>query len=285
MSVSNSEKSILAKLLASENIRIEHQKVATAAFNLQDRALILPIWKEMSADLYDLLIGHEIGHALYTPAAGWHDAITDGGNGIKSFLNILEDARIERKVKDKYPGIRKNFYAGYKELFERNFFGVEGRDLDTLRFIDRVNLYYKVGAFLNIQFSEDEKAILRRIDVLETWDDVSALATELYGLAKTEQTPEETAFDELMDQLGGMMGDEFDMDSSSSAPTETSDGQSDGESEETDDTQDGEGQSGGQSEETDEESTTSETADDESGENGDDQDYDSREPDGSKGFQ
>ena len=172
MSVSNSEKSILAKLLASENIRIEHQKVATAAFNLRDRALILPIWKEMSADLYDLLIGHEIGHALYTPAEGWHDAIEDGGNGIKSFLNILEDARIERKVKDKYPGIRKNFFAGYKELFERNFFGVEGRDLNTLRFIDRVNLYYKVGAFLNIQFSEDEKAILRRIDVLETWDDV-----------------------------------------------------------------------------------------------------------------
>jgi hypothetical protein len=285
MSVSNSEKSILAKLLASENIRIEHQKVATAAFNLQDRALILPIWKEMSADLYDLLIGHEIGHALYTPAAGWHDAITDGGNGIKSFLNILEDARIERKVKDKYPGIRKNFYAGYKELFERNFFGVEGRDLDTLRFIDRVNLYYKVGAFLNIQFSEDEKAILRRIDVLETWEEVSALATELYGLAKTEQTPEETAFDELMDQLGGMMGDEFDMDSSSSAPSETSDGQSDDESEETDDTQDGEGQSGGMTDETDNENTTSETDEDESGENGDDQEYDSREPDGSKGFQ
>ena len=110
MSVSNSEKSILAKLLASENIRIEHQKVATAAFNLRDRALILPIWKEMSADLYDLLIGHEIGHALYTPAEGWHDAIEDGGNGIKSLLNILEDARIERKVKDKYPGIRKNFW-------------------------------------------------------------------------------------------------------------------------------------------------------------------------------
>lgn len=172
MSVSNSEKSILAKLLASENIRIEHQKVATAAFNLRDRALILPIWKEMSADLYDLLIGHEIGHALYTPAEGWHDAIEDGGNGIKSFLNILEDARIERKVKDKYPGIRKNFYAGYQELFDNNFFGVKGKDLTKLRFIDRINLHYKVGAFLNIQFSEDEKAILRRIDVLETWEDV-----------------------------------------------------------------------------------------------------------------
>ena len=285
MSVSNSEKSILAKLLASENIRIEHQKVATAAFNLRDRALILPIWKEMSADLYDLLIGHEIGHALYTPEEGWHDAIEDGGNGIKSFLNILEDARIERKVKDKYPGIRKNFYAGYKELFERNFFGVEGRDLDTLRFIDRVNLYYKVGAFLNIQFSEDEKAILRRIDVLETWDDVSALATELYDLAKTEQTPEETAFNELMDQLGSMMGDEFDLDSISSAPSETSAGESDDQSEETDGTQDDQGQSGAESDNSDADAETSDDDSDDTKGATEDQEQDSRKPDGSKGFQ
>jgi hypothetical protein len=285
MSVSNSEKSILAKLLASENIRIEHQKVATAAFNLRDRALILPIWKEMSADLYDLLIGHEIGHALYTPAEGWHDAIEDGGNGIKSFLNILEDARIERKVKDKYPGIRKNFYAGYKELFERNFFGVEGRDLNTLRFIDRVNLYYKVGAFLNIQFSEDEKAILRRIDVLETWEDVSALATELYDLAKTEQTPEETAFDELMDQLGGMFGDEMDMDSFSSAPSETSAGESDDQSEETDGTQDDQGQSGEESDNSDADAETSDDDSDNTKGATEDQEQDSRKPDGSKGFQ
>lgn len=285
MSVSNSEKSILAKLLASENIRIEHQKVATAAFNLRDRALILPIWKEMSADLYDLLIGHEIGHALYTPAEGWHDAIEDGGNGIKSFLNILEDARIERKVKDKYPGIRKNFYAGYKELFERNFFGVEGRDLNTLRFIDRVNLYYKVGAFLNIQFSEDEKAILRRIDVLETWEDVSALATELYDLAKTEQTPEETAFNELMDQLGSMMGDEFDMDSVSSAPSEASAGESDDQSEETDGTQDDQGQSGAESDNSDADAETSDDDSDDTKGATEDQEQDSRKPDGSKGFQ
>ena len=285
MSVSNSEKSILAKLLASENIRIEHQKVATAAFNLRDRALILPIWKEMSADLYDLLIGHEIGHALYTPAEGWHDAIEDGGNGIKSFLNILEDARIERKVKDKYPGIRKNFYAGYKELFERNFFGVEGRDLNTLRFIDRVNLYYKVGAFLNIQFSEDEKAILRRIDVLETWEDVSALATELYDLAKTEQTPEETAFNELMDQLGSMMGDEFDMDSVSSAPSEASAGESDDQSEEIDGTQDDQGQSGAESDNSDADAETSDDDSDDTKGATEDQEQDSRKPDGSKGFQ
>jgi hypothetical protein len=285
MSVSNSEKSILAKLLASENIRIEHRKVPTAAFNLQDRALILPIWKEMSADLYDLLIGHEIGHALYTPAVGWHDAINEGGNGIKSFLNILEDARIERKVKDKYPGIRKNFYAGYKELFERNFFGVEGRNLDTLRFIDRINLYYKVGAFLNLQFSADEKAILRRIDALETWEEVSALANELYDLAKTEQTPAETAFDDLMDQLGSMMNDDGDFDFDDSMSESKSDepsGESGDSSDEQDDGQNGETMSGEQTGDESEKTSADKNEDSSADEDGE---AESRLPDGSNGFQ
>jgi hypothetical protein len=29
----------------------------------------------MSGELYDLLMGHEVGHALYTPVEGWHDAV------------------------------------------------------------------------------------------------------------------------------------------------------------------------------------------------------------------
>ena len=181
-----SSKSTLAKLLATENLRVEHQKVQTAAFDLKNRTLILPIWKDMSNDLYDLLIGHEVGHALYTPAQGWHSEIDSRGAGLKSFLNILEDARIERKIKDKFPGIRRNFFAGYQELFNKDFFGVKDIDNRTLRFIDRINLHYKVGPFLNVQFSVDEQPYLARIDALETWEEVAALAVELYELAKSE---------------------------------------------------------------------------------------------------
>jgi hypothetical protein len=184
--MSISHKSTLAKLLATENLRIEHQKVPTAMFDLKNRTLILPIWKDMSSDLYDLLIGHEVGHALFTPAQGWHGEIDARGMGIKSYLNVLEDARIERKIKDKFPGIRRNFFAGYQELFENNFFGVKGYDLSKLRLIDRINLHYKVGSFLNAPFSADENQYLARVDALETWDDVAALAVELYELAKSE---------------------------------------------------------------------------------------------------
>ena len=213
--MSISHKSTLAKLLATENLRIEHQKVKTAMFDLKNRTLILPIWKNMSSDLYDLLIGHEVGHALFTPAQGWHGEIDARGIGIKSYLNVLEDARIERKIKDKFPGIRRNFFAGYQELFENNFFGVKGYDLSKLRLIDRINLHYKVGSFLNAPFSADENKYLARVDALETWDDVAALAVELYELAKSEP---EYDFDsskfmgELMDDSDGDDDASYDVD-------------------------------------------------------------------------
>jgi hypothetical protein len=193
------EKSILAKLLATENIHVEHQKTSTAYFNLETRTVVLPIFKETSADLYDLLIGHEVGHALETPADGWHSSISEKGVGFKSFLNIIEDARIERKMKNRYPGLRRSFYNGYKELFEQNFFGVEGMDVNKLKFIDRINLNAKVGSFLNVKFSEEEQAIVNRLDDLNTWEDVVALATELYERA--ENSTEELDFEQFLNQF------------------------------------------------------------------------------------
>ena len=234
-----SSKSTLAKLLATENLRVEHQKVQTAMFDLKNRTLILPIWKDMSADLYDLLIGHEVGHALFTPAQGWHGEIDSRGMGIKSFLNVLEDARIERKIKDKFPGIRRNFFAGYQELFDKDFFGVKNRDLTKLRFIDRINLHYKVGPFLNVQFSADERKILDRIDAMESWDDVAALAAELYELAKSE--PEyDFDLDDMMDDLGTAVatGEEL-SDDESGEPSDASDSDGEGEGEQSEDSNSG----------------------------------------------
>src|SRR5210317_614458 len=109
------QKSILAKLLATEDISVEHKQVPTAAFDLSNRKIILPMWKDMTSELYDLLIGHEVGHALYTPSEGWHDQIADKGANFKGFLNVIEDARIERQVKSKFPGLVKSFYAGYRQ--------------------------------------------------------------------------------------------------------------------------------------------------------------------------
>ena len=60
-------KSNLAKLLATENITIQHNKVKTASFDVKNRVLTLPLFKQKSGDVYDMLIAHECAHALWTP--------------------------------------------------------------------------------------------------------------------------------------------------------------------------------------------------------------------------
>jgi len=175
-------KSILAKLLATEDLKIEHRNVPTAAFDLKTRKIVLPNWGDINASLYDLLVGHEVSHALNTPQQGWHDAIVDDQR-LKPFLNVVEDARIERKIKAMYPGLVKSFYEGYRELFNRDFFGVKDLDPNTLPLIDRINLHFKVGSFLNIQFTDAEQLLVDRCLKTETWEDVEALAQDIYGQA------------------------------------------------------------------------------------------------------
>ena len=186
-------KSILAKLLAAENVTLEHRNVATASFDLKSRTLTLPIWEEMSVELYDLFIGHEVGHALFTPMMGWHDNIMDYGPAFKSFLNVIEDARIERKIKSKFPGLVRSFYAGYRELFEKDFFGVAQRDIGTLGLIDRINLHFKIGGLLGVPFSDTEQQYIPRIEAAESWEDVVVLAEEIFAEAKTSQQEPEKA--------------------------------------------------------------------------------------------
>lgn len=185
-------KSILAKLLATENISVEHHNIPTAAFDVQNRKLMLPEWTDMSDSLYDLLLGHEVGHARFTPPQGWHDVVRDS-QAKKGFYNVLEDVRIERFIKKEYPGLIKSFYTGYRELFNRNFFGTEGADITSLSFIDRINLHYKVGSFLNVNFSDDEQLVLARLENADTWDEIATLAEELYGNAKEEKENQQSA--------------------------------------------------------------------------------------------
>lgn len=183
------QKSVLAKLLATENISIEHRNVGTAAFDLQSRKIILPIWEDMSSELYNLLIGHEVSHALNTPLDGWHDAACDRGANFKGFLNVIEDARIERQIKKQYPGLVKDFYAGYRELFAKGFFG-NTKDQQSLSLIDRINLHYKIGNLLGITFTDAERVYLDRIDNAETWEDVVSIAEDIYEGALEEKEQE-----------------------------------------------------------------------------------------------
>ena len=185
LAINLDQQSTLAKLLAQENIHVIHGNYRTAWFNPTQRVLALPIWKNRGKAVYDLLTGHEVGHALYTPAGGWHDAVTDIKGAPRAYLNVLEDVRIERKIQDKFPGLRAQFQRGYKVLADENFFGTENiNDFSKLLVIDRINLYSKIGSHINVTFDPSEQVMLDAAYRTETFGDVVELAKKIYAYQK-----------------------------------------------------------------------------------------------------
>lgn len=184
-------KETLAKLMASENIFVEHANVPTAGFDLINRRLLLPNWKNISDDVYTLLISHEVGHALFTPKEQWEEAIMKEKNmSFKQVVNIVEDVRIEKMIQQKYPGTVRAFKSGYNELEQSNLFGTKDRDINSYGLLDRLNVHFKIGHFgyAKVPFFDNERVWLDRINSCKSFADVLKVATELKQFV--EENPE-----------------------------------------------------------------------------------------------
>ena len=175
----------LARLLATENLVVEHRNVPTAAFNVDTRVLTLPNWDLASSTVYDMLVGHEVGHALFTPNIDPREF-----KAPKSHVNVIEDVRIEKLMKRKYPGLRKSFAGGYAELNALDFFEIQGENLTEFSLIDRINLHYKVGAAAMIPFTEDEKVFVTRAENTESFEDVLSLAEDIHVFTESQREEE-----------------------------------------------------------------------------------------------
>ena len=177
----NIVKESLAKLLAQEDLIVEHRQVSTAQFNIETRVLTLPTWSHKHNAVVDALISHEVGHALYTP---------DQWDFIKEvpmqFVNVTEDIRIEMMMKRRYAGLAKTFYKGYEILSDEDFFKIEGEDLSQFNIADRLNLWWKVGNYVDVPFLEEEKIFIDEAKKLETFEDAVALAKKLFAYSKQE---------------------------------------------------------------------------------------------------
>lgn len=188
--MTNQSTDILAKLLATENITVVRSHTVTASFDIQNRVLTLPQWKELTPEVEEMLVLHEVGHALYTTMNGYGIVHTEK-RYLKGYANILEDVRIEKKMKDRYPGSRKSFNAGYTQLNAKDFFGVKDADLSKLLLIDRINLYYKVGYNAGIPFTAEEYVFVQRADKTITENDVIELAQEIFDFSKAQKEEEQ----------------------------------------------------------------------------------------------
>lgn len=187
MSVNYEIKGMLAKLLATEDIIVEHKHIETACFNVHTRVLTLPIWDASNA-VVDLLISHECGHSLYTDDVDW----TLDYKIPPHYVNVVEDARIEKLMKRRYAGLSKTFYIGYKELSDKDFFEISDDKLETYNLADRINLLFKIGNFIDVPIEPGkETEIYDSIGNAETFDQVLIAARELYNYCKQENIDKE----------------------------------------------------------------------------------------------
>ncbi len=191
MPIRHEIKSQLARLLATEDLVVEHKKVSTACFNVHTRVLTLPLWEKASGLVYDLLVGHEVGHALFTPDEDW----TETAKVPQQFVNVVEDARIEKLMKRKYAGLAKTFFNGYKELNEEDFFQLGDEDISTFNLADRANLYFKIGNFITLDFKPEEQEIINLISACESFADSLIAAEELYKYCKKEKEQQQKVSD------------------------------------------------------------------------------------------
>ena len=88
---------------------------------------------------------------------------------------------------------------GYKSLMDEDFFGLRkmGVDPNDLGLIDRINLYTKAGTAYGIEFSDEEKVWVNRVERTESWEDVVKVCDELYDWCKENESETDNSYDEF----------------------------------------------------------------------------------------
>ena len=139
-----------------------------------------------------MMVGHEVGHAIWTPADEWEAVCTGEEKVNKNILNIVEDPRIEKKVQRKYPGLRACFITGYRELFAQGFFGKEASESnwDAMNILDRLNIHFKGGPSLGVRFASEEMYLVHLIEKVETFDDAVRVTKEIMKHWNESDEPE-----------------------------------------------------------------------------------------------
>jgi len=182
---------LVANLLAEENLTVVRVPSKTASFNIKTRVLSLPIWKDLTPEMEDLFVIHEVGHALYTG----EEFLVESKDmpGLHSYLNVVEDARIEKLMKRKFPGVRKAMNTAYAQLNDKDFFGIKDLDLNACLLIDKINIHFKVGYSSGIKFTPEENRFVVRAERAETIEQVIQLSKEIreFSMQKLKEEKEE----------------------------------------------------------------------------------------------
>ena len=171
---------VYAKILSQEGVTIEYSEYAkTAYYNTQTNVVTIPTFDFLTESATQLMVSHEIGHAMFSKYT--LEEFNINTKKFSDIFNVVEDAFIERSIKNRYPGLASIFTEGYSDLARAKFFEYE----NDYNLIDRLNIYSKMPHVWDIPFygpTENEFAI--RITKLNSKEDVLALCQDIIDYIK-----------------------------------------------------------------------------------------------------
>lgn len=171
--------------MAEENLSVIYDhKLKTAMIDLVNRVVKLPVLNDLDGEIYEGFVSHEIGHALFTPTS-WYVGFQIKYPKIpNSFLNIVDDIRINSLVKKRYPGCVKVFSRYYSKLYNIGMFG--GVDNNS-HFLDRCNVAFKAGSIAGMVFADDEMPWVYRLNSVKTPEEAEEYILDLHKWLKEKK--------------------------------------------------------------------------------------------------
>lgn len=181
-------------MLAEENIRVVRSSNArTASFNTESRVITIPPIALNDKDIFLVMGSHEVAHAIWTPV-DWYKVHNSNDNTttpgtpktrlIQTCMNIVEDIRIERLIRRRYPGFVAVYNRGYEKLMGVDFFSVD--HWNKFKIHDRINAYAKLGNLLPVKLTPKEMCVYKYVQATKSFDDVVARAEFLANMVEAE---------------------------------------------------------------------------------------------------
>lgn len=193
---------ILARLLAIENLTIIDGGVTTSCIDLKHRIVRIvkfpPDSPLATKQVRMTSIAHEVGHAVFTPTNLMHGNVDKKYPRLHVYINIVEDIRIEKLIKNKYMGLHSLMKEGRAIMYRNGVFGEDALEFpNNIAFINKVILYSKVGVEeTGLQLTTTDEAVIKYIERMAI-DEPSVVkcAKFLYEYCKERDNPSKVEHD------------------------------------------------------------------------------------------
>ena len=185
--------------------------------------VVLPYYITKDRDIYILMGSHEISHVLHTPLEFLdnHDGTNSNKHptvrGVKfnkvlmNCINIVEDIRIERLIRNKFPGFVAVYERGYTKLFH-TLFNMAEDSWDKMHLGDRINHKAKLGKLSKHQLTTYEEGIFRYLKDTKDFNDVIIKSLYLYNILMENEKPNDKEQQEQAEEECEADGDNINTD-------------------------------------------------------------------------